>query len=246
MAPDPLALHLTGNADIAVPPAPPAEREDRVEILHGTPVADPYRWLEEDGARTRAWTAAQVTRTRTVLDAFSGRAALGRRLTELLSTGTVTVPVVKAGRVFYQRREGGQNQPVLFVRDGSFGDGRVLLDPYSLRADGTVALDWWYPSWDGTLLAYGLSEGGDERSTLRVLDVATGQHRPDRIPRTRASSLAWLPDGSGFFYTRYPSPGSVPDDELPYHRHVYAHVLGADPAEDPVVFGPGRSPQDWP
>src|SRR5205085_130134 len=109
------------------------------------------------------------------------------------------------------------------------------------------ALDWWYPSRDGKLLAYGLSEGGTEQSTLHVLDVERGEELDaDRIPHTRAASLAWLPDDSGFYYTRYPVPGSVPPGEEAYHRHVYLHILGQDWHQDQEVFGVGRAREDWP
>jgi prolyl oligopeptidase len=103
-----------------------------------------------------------------------------------------------------------------------------------------VALDWWYPSDDGRLLAYGYSEHGDEKSTLYVCEVDTGALRPDRIPRTRYSSLAWEPDSGGFYYTRYPMPGAVPPGEEEYHRHLFHHRLGSDPAADPDLFGEGR------
>jgi prolyl oligopeptidase len=122
----------------------------------------------------------------------------------------------------------------------------VLLDPARLSTDAASALDWYYPSPDGRLLAYGVSEGGSEKSTLRVLDVDAGRHLPDVIPFTRAASLEWRPDGSGFFYTRYPEPGTVPAGEEDYHRRVYEHALDRDWRSDPLVFGEGREPEDWP
>ena len=144
------------------------------------------------------------------------------------------------------RRDGDQNQPVLWVRDGLHGAERVLLDPNTWSEDGTVALDWSYASHDGRLLAFGRSSAGDERSTLRVLDVETGRLLPDEISDTRACSLAWLPDGSGFYYTRYPARGTVPEGDENYFRRVYFHSLGTDPGHDPLVFGEGRDREDWP
>jgi prolyl oligopeptidase len=122
----------------------------------------------------------------------------------------------------------------------------VLLDVNQLAADGTQSLDWWYPSEDGALLAYGVSASGDENSILRVRDVATGRDREDTIPHARACSLAWLPAGDGFYYTRYPAPGTVPAGEEHYHRHVYFHRLGTDPASDVKVFGEGLGFSSWP
>ena len=134
---------------------------------------------------------------------------------------------------------------MLYVRRGPSGKDEVLLDVNQLAADGTQALDWWYPSDDGTLLAYGVSKSGDENSILRVREVASGKDRDDEIPRARACSLAWLPDSSGFYYTRYPTPGSVPAGEEPYHRSVYFHSLGVDPAHDKKIFGDGLGLSSW-
>jgi len=134
------------------------------------------------------------------------------------------------------------------VREGERGADRLLLDPNARAEDGTVALDWWAPSWDGRLLAYGLSSSGSEDSVLRVLDVDTGLDLPDTevIPRARYASIAWLPDGSGFLYSRYPAPGSVPAGEESYHRRIHEHLLGRDPALDPPIFGEGRALTDMP
>ncbi len=230
---------------------PPPTRVAPVdEIFHGEHVPDPYRWLEDgDAADVRAWTAEQNAYTAAVLGTVSGREAIQRRLTELLSVGWVGVPEPRGGRLFYQRREGAQNQPVLYVREGverTDGSERPLVDPNALSAAGTIALDWYFPSNDGRLLAYGLSSDGSEQSTLAVLDVETGRPLPDTISRTRHISLAWLPDGSGFYYTRLPAPGSVPEDEEAYHRRVYLHRLGDDPDADALVWSERRDMRESP
>jgi len=209
-------------------------------------VSDAYRWLEEaDSPEVAAWTAAQGHFARLVLDALPGRDAVRARLDALFSIGTVSPPTLRGGRYFYQRREGAQEQPVLYRRDGPAGTDRVLVDPAALSPDATSALDWYYPSPDGRLLAYGVSEGGSEKSTLRVREVETGRDLPDVIPWTRACSLEWRPDGSGFFYTRYPERGRVPPGEEDYHRRVFEHSLGEDWRRDPLLFGEGRAPEDW-
>jgi prolyl oligopeptidase len=210
-------------------------------------VPDAYRWLEEtDSAEVAAWTAAQGLFARLALDALPGRDAIRARLAALFSIGAVSPPTVRGGRYFYQRREGAQEQPVLYVRYGSSGVDRVLLDPAALSPDATSALDWYYPSPDGRLVAYGVSEGGSEKSTLQVREVETGRDLPDVIPWTRACSLEWRPDGSGFFYTRHPEPGRVPPGEEDYHRQVFEHSLGEDWRHDALLFGEGREPEDWP
>src|SRR5205085_1539180 len=109
--------------------------------------------------------------------------------------------------VFSLERWGHHDQAVLVVRPATEkGRARSIVDPHHLTGDPTAAIDWYHPSPDGRLVAYGLSREGDENSTLHVLDVETGEELRDRIPNTRACSLAWLPDGSAFAYTRYPEP----------------------------------------
>ena len=221
---------------------PPTATLPVTDTLHGESITDPYRWLEEDSAETRAWTAAQNAYTASVLGGLPGRAGLRERLRALLAIGLVASPKVRGGRLFFVRREGAQNQPILVVREGE--TDRVVLDPNGLSDQGTVALDWWYPSPDGARVAYGLSSSGDERSTLRVRDVATGEDLPEAIPDTRFASVAWTPDGAGFYYTRLPAPGTVPAGEENYNQRVRFHRLGSDPAGDPVVFGEWRAPEE--
>jgi prolyl oligopeptidase len=229
------------------PPYPLTRTASDVDTLHGVEVPDPYRWLEDaDSPEVRTWVERQNVCTRSVLDRLPDRAKIHARLDTLLQIGSIGTPAPRRGRYFYTRRDGTQEQAVLYVRDGLRGADRALVDPNGLAADGSVALDWWHPSRDGRLLVYGLSQHGDEQSVLYVLDVATGRHLPDVIKRTRACSIAWLPDATGFYYTRYPAPGSVPKGEENYHRHVFLHRLGDDPAQDAAVFGAGRPAEDWP
>ena len=217
-----------------------------VELIHGQRVADPYRWLEDGAsAEVTEWTEAQNRYTEEWLAREPARSAIRARLEALLTIGVLGTPTPAGGRYLYVRRDGAVNQPILYVRDGVDGADRVAVDPNALASDGTVALDWYHVSPDGSRLAYGLSEGGDEQSTLRILDLATGAPLTDAIPRTRACDLAWVPDASGFYYTRYPAPGEVPPGDEVYHRSVYYHRLGADPAADPLVYRPLQK-EHWP
>jgi prolyl oligopeptidase len=160
-------------------------------------VRDPYRWLEDgDAESVRLWTEAQGRHTREHLDALPGREQIRARLSALFSIGTLTPPSVHRGRYFHVRREGDQQQPLLYVRDEMRGADRVLVDPSGLSPDAATALDWLYPSPHGALLAYGLSEAGSEKNVLRVKDVTDGRVRDDVIPWTRAASPEWLPDAS--------------------------------------------------
>ncbi len=226
-------------------------RDDVVDTLHGVAVADPYRWLEDaDSAEVKAWTKMQNARTRSVIDQIPGRERLKHEITQLLHVGNVSVPTVRRTknglRYLHTKREGAQNQPTLYVRDGHAGKDRPLIDVASLSADGTSALDWWFTSRDGSMVAWGRSESGSEDSVLHIRDIATGKDLGERIDRTRHASVAWLPDGKSFYYTRHPAPGTVPKGEERYHGRVYHHVLGTDPKNDVLVFGEGRDKTDTP
>ena len=229
-----------------MPTYPETRSQEVIEVLHGEAIADPYRWLEDGEApETRLWTDRQNELTESYLAAVPAREQIRCRLGELLSIGVLGTPTPVRGRYFYLRREGRQNQPVLYWRHGLDGADRVAVDPNDLNEAGTTALDWYYPSEDGRLLAYGLSENGNEESVLHLLDLESGRHLPDRIPRMRAAELAWLPDGSAFYYSRHPAQNEVPAGEEHYHRAIYYHRLGANPADDPLVYQPAQK-EYWP
>ena len=206
-------------------------------------MADPYRWLEDGNSEeTKAWASYQNAHTRAVLDAVPARPHLHARLTELFRAGTSSAPVIEGGRLFSLDRWGHHDRAVLCVRPLD-GEGphepTVLLDPMTVVFDETAAIDWFHPSRDGTLVAYGVSASGDERSTLRVLDLHTGEHLPDEIPNTRAASVGWLPDASGFAYTRYATGGD-------FDRHVFWHRLGTQWSHDGVLFDELPDATAWP
>jgi prolyl oligopeptidase len=237
-----------GDPAPTVAAKPPHARVDSVlDNLHGVKIADPYRWLEDGTtAETKQFVSEEMAYSRSVLDSLPGREKTHARLSELLTIGTINTPQIGGEYYFYTRREGTENQPILYVRKGVNGQDSVLVDVNKLATDGTVALDWWRQSHDGKYVAYGTSPSGSEMSTLHVIETATGKLLPDTIERTRAASIAWMPDDSGFFYTRYPKKGEVAAGQEMYNRHVFYHKIGADPEKDELIFGQGRDPQDWP
>ncbi len=226
---------------------PETKRIAVTDTLHGREITDWYRWLENgDDAAVREWIDAQNALTRRTLEAIPGRRQIRTMLERSLRTGSVGAPRRYGSRYFFTKQEGNQNQPVLLCRDGLHDEARVLIDPNTMSDDGAVTIDWWYPSHEGRYVAFGLSRGGDELSTLHLIDVDTGRALTDTIPRTRMASVAWLPGGDGFYYSRFPAPGDVPEGEEFYHNRIYLHRLGTDPREDPLVFGEGRDMHDWP
>lgn len=233
-----LVCCLPGVAPGAEPPMSAPPRVPLVEDVSGLKVSDPFRPLE-DLARAQPWIDAQNARTDAWMAAHA-RPEVEKRLAELFRVGSVGSPSFAGPYVFFLRKGPDDQQSALYVREGE-GEPRPLLDPNRIDAGGRVAIDWYHPSRDGALVAYGTSNEGDEVSTLRVIEVATGRHLPDEIPFTRACSLTWLPDRSGFIYTRNPGREA-------YDRQVFLHRLGTDPAGDPPVMGKERLPErtDWP
>ena len=234
----------TNTIQLGPPKAKVAPVEDTIQ---GHKIVDPYRYLEDvSNPDTRQYVEQELAYTRSILDPLPGRDSIHRRLSQLLTIGTIGPPQLGGKYYFYTRREGMQNQPVLYVREGVKGTDRTLVDANQMAADGTVALDWWFPSEDGKYVAYGTSASGSEESTLHIIESATGKVLPDTIEGTRFASVAWKKDNSGFYYTRHPKKGDVPAGEEVYHVKVFYHALGTDPSKDPLLFGEGRKAQDVP
>src|SRR3954447_11339297 len=235
---------------------PDAPRLDLVEDLHGHSVADPYRWLEDaDDPRTQQWAAAQDALAADLLAGLPGRPAFAERLDQLVHAGAVGVPVWRRGRAFSTRRDPRQEHGILRVTEPD-GRVRVLVDPTALDPAGTTTLDAWSPSWEGDRLAYQgagrgarlasqVSVGGDEESQLFVLDVASGELLEGPIDRCRYSPVAWLPGGEDLFYARRLPPSMVPAGEEQFHRRVWRHRVGTDPATDVLVHGEGSDPATY-
>jgi prolyl oligopeptidase len=251
-AEDSRAGDSTAPTSPAVPSGPPKAKIAPVEdTVLDHKIIDRYRYLENpDDPDTKLFVEQELAYTRSILDPLPGCDKIKARLSQLLEIGTVGVPQMGGKYYFYTRREGNQNQPILYIREGLNSalneKDRVLVDVSKLAADGTIALDWWHASEDGKYVAYGTSPSGSEQSTLHIIEAATGKLLPDSIERTSAVSLAWKSDNSGFFYTRYPKKGDVPEGQEVYNRHVFYHAIGSDPAKDPLIFGEGLAPESWP
>ncbi|MHB8449146.1 MAG: prolyl oligopeptidase family serine peptidase [Mycobacteriales bacterium] len=218
---------------------PEAERADVVDHLHGREVPDPYRWLEDPmDPRSLVWSAAQDQLAREHLQGLAGRRYLREVLTGLHAAGSVTAPVWRGERGFATRRRPGEEQPVLVMRDAE-GVIRTLVDPGLIDPGGRVTLDDFSPNWDGSLVAYLVSGGGDEESLLRVLDTTTGEVVDGPLGRVRYSPVAWEPGTGAFYYARKLAPAQVPPGEEQLHRRLWRHVVGEDPETDTLVFGEG-------
>ena len=227
------------------PSYPQARREDITEQIHAHLVSDPYRWLENpDSEETRQWLAAQDALYAAQAAAAPGRQTLASRIGELLGAGEAGVPAWRGSRRFFTRRDGGQEHAVLYTAAPGEGE-RVLIDPMVIDASGTTTLDAWQPDKEGRLLAYQLSQGGSEESELRVLNVATGEDVEGPIDRCRYTTVAWLPGGKSFYYTRRLAPDAVAAGEEQFHRRVYLHRVGSPADSDVLVFGEGKDKTNY-
>lgn len=237
----------SGAGTRATPVAyPQTQRGAVVDDMFGTSVRDPYRWLEGDPRADRnvaAWIAAQQRVTADYLAGLPGRDAFRRSLVSTYDYERLSVPQKGGGRYFFTRKAGDRNQPVLVTRDGA-GRERVLLDPASWSKDGTITFAEWKASPDGARVAYAEQDGGSDWRTIRVLDVATGKPASDVVKRARFTQIAWLPDGSGFYYSRYPDPEpGVPEAAGLVDHAIYLHRVGTPQSDDTRFFATPSRPR---
>jgi prolyl oligopeptidase len=236
LAPTLLCAALAGPVP-AWAQAPATPTGPVVDTLYGTPVPDPYRWLEDEGsAEARAWFLAQGGYARAVLDALPGRAHVLAHVRAIGAAAPpdISLPREAGGRWFYTVRRAGEPVARGFVRDAWTGEERLLVDPSTVGGSGHVGgnvLHTFRPSPDGRLVLHGVSTGGSEAIVLRVRDVATGVDIGGEIERNRWDMSTWLPDGRTFLYLRLRDlPAEAPPTEFFRDIHVRRHRLG-EPAD---------------
>lgn len=243
-----LLSSLLATTALAAPPT--AKKAPVTDEFHGVKVSEDYRWLEDaSSSDVKAWSDAQNAHARTILDSIACRSALRARIAELEGSVGVEYHALKPaagnpGVILASKNQPPKQQP-LIVALSSLDDlksERVILDVNALDPSGHTAFDWFVPSPDGKLVAVSLSQGGSESGDVHVYDVATGKERPgDTVPRvnggTAGGSLAWIPDASGFFYTRYPRAGERDASDMDYFTQVYFHALGTPTADDRYETG---------
>lgn len=242
-----LCLLILDSAS-AMPPGTP--KRPVTDVHHGVSVEDDYRWLEDwNAAEVKAWSDAQNAHARAFLDRLPHVAAIRARVTQIMSAKTIAYSGLeyRKGTLFAIKREPPRQQPflIVFPSADALGASRVLADTNVIDETGATTIDWFVPSPDGRFVAVSLSNAGTEAGDVHVFDTATGQQVREAIPRvntgTAGGDLAWLPDGSGFFYTRHPRSGERPPADLDFFQQVYFHKLGTPTADDRYELG-----QDFP
>jgi prolyl oligopeptidase len=224
-------------------PYPATRTVDHVDVYHGTKVADPYRWLEDDTSKeTAAWVEAQNKVTFAYLEKIPFRAQLLKRLNALYNYAKYSTPSRKGDTYFFSKNDGLQNQSVLYIQNGLTGAPEVLIDPNKWSEDGTVRLTGFEPSKDGRLAAYGVSRSGSDWQEYQVMDLTTRRTLTDRVEWVKASGIAWR--GNGFYYSRYPAPAKGKELSSINENHmVYYHRVGTPQSADELVFSDPKNPQ---
>jgi prolyl oligopeptidase len=214
--------------------APPKTRIDKVEeIIHGIEITDPYRWLEDANSHeTKKWVKKQNRYTDAVIGSLMGREEIRQRITELMRIDRISPPREHNGRYFFHKKQSNQELSVICMRKGLKGEDEVLIDPHPLSPDHTTSARMWDVSKDGTVMAYGIQQGGEDECTVKLFDVNERKDLSDQLERARYNSVSLRPDKSGFYYVCHSADGS----------RVYYHAMVADPFSDVELFGKGYGP----
>jgi prolyl oligopeptidase len=222
---------------------PATEKDNTVDTYFGTEVPDPYRWLENDTSQaTAAWVEAQNKVTAAYISHIPFRNHLKQRLTELTDYEKIGSPYKKKGKYYFFKNDGLQNQSVFYVKESLDAEAKVLLDPNTLSADGTVALSEVSFSNNGNYLAYTVSRSGSDWREIYVIDLATGQHLDDHILWAKFSSAAWR--GDGFYYSAYDAPEAGKEfSDVNENHKIYYHKLGTPQHDDLPAYQNPNEPK---
>ncbi|MEM7129208.1 MAG: prolyl oligopeptidase family serine peptidase [Chloroflexota bacterium] len=217
---------------------PVSRRDNFVETLHGTDVADPYRWLEDlDTDETRCWVERQNQLTDSYLAKLPLREQIRERLEEVWNYTRMGIPEERSGRYFFTRNDGLQNQNILYWMDSLDGKPNVLLDPNELSVDGTVALIGYSPSDDGQFLAYGLATAGSDWQEWHIRDVKAGRDLDEQIEWAKTWSVGWDREGEGFYYSRFDKPPKGEEyKSANFFQKIYYHRKGTPQSDDILIY----------
>jgi prolyl oligopeptidase len=239
-----LLIALLPATLLAAPPSTPTKPV--TDTYHGTNVVDPYRWLEDGNDKAvQAWSEAQNKHARAYLDKLPDTDLLRTNIKAVIAAKVTTHGNLqfRPGKLFAIRRQPPKEQPFLVVLPSPDkpDEARTLVDPSTIDAKGTTAIDWYVPSPDGSLVAVSLSKNGSESGDVHIYDTATGKLVHEVIPRvqngTAGGDLAWAPDGKGFYYTRYPRGKERAEEDRDFYQQVYFHALGTATEKDRYELG---------
>ena len=226
---------------------PETEQVEHKDVYHGTEVPDPYRWLEDDVRESedvKRWVDAQNDVTFSYLASIEEREVIEKRLTELWDYERFYLPRKAGDRYFFEYNDGLQNQEVILMQTDLDKEPQLLIDPNTWSDDGTVALASYFPSPDGSHVAYLIQDGGSDWRAAKVLNVNTGEELDERLEWLKFTNLSWAGDGSGFYYSRYPATSEEDKfQSLNKNMTVYFHALGTSQSDDRLVYATPEHPE---
>ena len=213
---------------------------------HGVQVSDPYQWLEDwDDEQVQSWSSQQNTYARSVLDKLPYVKELRERITQIMTAESVSYYSLswRKGTLFAMKRQPPREQPLLVAMPSAQQPEleRAIVDPTRIDPSGATSIDWYVPSPDGSLIAVSLSVGGSESGDVHIYETASGKEIGEVIPRvnggTAGGDVAWIPDGSGIYYTRYPRQGERPEEDMDFYQQVWFHEIGTPSDQDHYEIG---------
>ncbi|QJD77903.1 S9 family peptidase [Spirosoma rhododendri] len=226
---------------------PKARRVEHTDTYHGTVVADPYRWLEDDrSAETADWVKAENKVTDAYMDQIPYRKQLQQRMEQIYNYPKYSSPFHQgtgemAKWYYFYKNDGLQNQSVLYRQMGLDGKPEVVIDPNELSKEGTTKLTVFSPSKSGRYAVVGTSQGGSDWFTYRVMDLTTKKYLPETLDWVKVSGAAW--QGDGFYYSRYPKPeGSALAAKNENHQ-VFFHAINTPQSADRLVYEDAKNGQ---
>jgi len=221
---------------------PVARKTDQADTYHGTTVADPYRWLEDDrSAETAEWVKAENKVTFDYLAKIPYRKQLQNRLEQVYDYPKYSAPSRKGDWFYFSKNDGLQNQSVLYRQKGLNGTPEVVIDPNKFSADGTTRLGAFSLSKDGKYAVVGTSVGGSDWQQYRIMDLSTKQYLPETLEWVKVSGAAW--QGNGFYYSRYPKPDGSALAAKNENHQVFFHAVNTPQSQDRLVYEDPKNPQ---
>lgn len=224
----------TWSHETVIPLPPPTRSKIVIETLHGIPIRDPYRWLEDQKSpETRKWIESQNNYTKSLIETLPWREQLKQRVTAFMRIDAISTPIARNNRYFFSKRLAYQEQNILYVKKGLTESDELLIDPNPLSQDHTTSVTLLGISKDGTLMAYGIRRGGEDELIIHLHDLDTRKDLPDKFPKYKYWNLEISPDKHNIYYTIYSKDGP----------RLYSHLTGTDSSKDQEIFGKGIGPE---
>jgi prolyl oligopeptidase len=222
------AQTIRGGNGVTLPAPPLTPAHPVSDEYHGEKIDDPYRWLEDaQSPETRAWIDQQNKYTQQYLSQLKNRPEIIHQLTELERVDEYSTPALRGGKYFFKKRLAGENQASIYVREGWKGMDSRLIDATNLSNDQNTSVTIEDISHDGSLLVYGVRQGGADEQSVHVIQVRDGKQLPDILPSARYNTVSLAPENKGLYYAVFTHQGT----------NVYLHRFGTPIQSDSKIFG---------